>query len=72
MRNEIFFEFNELVLDGKAEGIYCINEDHSLPMHPFIDLDTNKPYFECLTCDFRIKPGTLMYNKIIAEVSAAQ
>lgn len=72
MDNSIFFQHHQLVLDGRLEGIYCIKDDHALPMHPFIDLETNKAYFECLQCDFRINPGTLMYNKLFAEVSAEQ
>lgn len=69
MKNSaIFFQHYDLALQGRVKGIECINDDHGF-LHPFIDLTTQKVYLECLLCDYRINPGTMMADAIRKEVS---
>ena len=70
MDNSIFFQHYEASLEGLVVGMKCINEDHSF-MHPFVDLETQKAYFECLECDYRIKPGMLTANAMRKELNEA-
>jgi hypothetical protein len=67
MDNTIFFKHYDLVVAGNLTGIPCIDEDHD-NLHPFVTLDTQKIYLECLFCDYRITPGVLMYNALRKEV----
>ena len=63
----IFFQHYDLAQQGRVQGITCINEDHDI-LHPFIDLNTQKIYLECLLCDYRINPGTMMADVMRKEV----
>jgi len=71
MDNKIFFQHYELALDNLVTGIRCINEDHNI-MHPFVNFEKNTVRYECLECDYKIKPGILMWNALNAEIVKIQ
>lgn len=71
MDNRVFFQHHELATAGLVDGVLCIDDDHG-NMHPFVDFDTQQPYYECLFCDYRIKPGMLMQEALRAQVAKAQ
>lgn len=67
MDNSFFFKHYQLAQDGFVVGLPCINDDHDI-LHPFIDSEKEKVYYECLFCNYRINPGLLSYNNIRDEV----
>ena len=71
MDNRIFFQHYELALENLVTGIRCINEDHNI-MHPFVNFEKNTVRYECLECNYTIKPGILMWNALNAEIIKAQ
>lgn len=70
MDNSVFFRHYEATVQGLVNGMQCINDDHSF-MHPFLNFETGKVYFECLECDYRIKPGLLTLDSMRRELNEA-
>jgi hypothetical protein len=71
MDNSIFFRHYDCVVEGLLTGIKCIQEDHNW-MHPFVNLDTQKVYYECLECNYRITPGILTLNALREELNEVE
>jgi hypothetical protein len=71
MDNKIFFQHYELAINNLVTGIPCINEDHEI-MHPFVNFEKNTTRYECLQCNYIIRPGILMWNALNAEIIKAQ
>lgn len=65
INNNIFFEHHRLAVNGIVRGILCPDDDL---LHPFFDFETEKVYFECLICDFKVRPGLDIYNKMSVEI----
>lgn len=63
----VFYRHYRLSFDGHLEGIPCVDPDHGI-LHPFFDFDTEKVYYECLSCTYRVHPGLDMYDRLRAEV----
>jgi hypothetical protein len=60
---EICFQYNQLKIQDKIENfIDCPDLDDM--MHPFLDLETNKMFFQCLSCDYKIFPGISLLEKL--------
>jgi hypothetical protein len=71
MDTAILFQHYELANAGMVKGVLCINDDHGI-MHPFINPDTQQGYFECLFCDYKIKPGMMMIDVMREEIHREQ
>ena len=53
----------------KSDKAYmCINSDHAMPLVAMINLD-DEIELKCFVryCDFKIKPGLNMYEKVLKE-----
>ena len=65
IKNDVFFKHYRLAMNGKVKGMLCPEDDI---LHPFYDFETEKVYFECLLCNFKVRPGLDIYNKMSAEI----
>ena len=71
MDTKIFFQHYDLAKNGYVKGLKCIDDDHDI-LHPFVDNETLKIYYECLLCNFKIKPGMATYNAMLKEINKIQ
>ena len=64
---EICFQWREFVVQGHIEPFIDCLEEHG-SMHPFFDHDLEAVVFECLACNYTVKPGYDMLERMRIEV----
>jgi hypothetical protein len=64
---EICFQWRQFVVQGRIEPFFDCLENHEA-MHPFFNHDLDKIVFECLACNYIVKPGHDMLERMKSEV----
>jgi hypothetical protein len=64
---EICFQWRQFVVQGHLVQFFDCLEEHG-SMHPFFDHDLEAVVFECLACNYTVKPGYDMLERMRIEV----